>query len=73
MTGVLGFCGLLIVGLAAWNYSLSEDNDELREQHRRLTLEVNRLTERNERLIDDAAKLAAQVPKHDALGRFKKK
>lgn len=73
MIAALGFCGVVILGLAYWNYNLSADNDELVEQKRRLELEVERLSERNNRLLDDVAKLAAQIPKHDALGRFKKK
>lgn len=80
MIAALSLCGVTIVGLAYWNYSLSADNDELREQKRRLELEadrqeaeVRRLLERNKQLIEDVTKLAVQIPKHDAKGRFKKK
>jgi hypothetical protein len=73
MIAVLGVCGAVIVGFAFWNYRLSGKNDELLEQNRRLEVEVERLLERNERLLDDVTHLAAQVPKHDSLGRFKKK
>jgi hypothetical protein len=73
MIGALGFCGVAIVGFAFWNYQLSGKNDELREQNRRMAVEIVRLNQRNDRLLDDASKLAAQVPLHDAKGRFKKK
>lgn len=111
MIAALGFCGVVVVGFAYWTYRLFGENDELQEQNRRLSYEVERLTDRNEHLLDDVTKLAtqlqdyetlqeynnglrdsvdllnknlaaqidynktleAQVPKHDSLGRFKKK
>jgi len=80
MIAALGFCGLAIVGFAFWNYQLSGKNDELLEQRRRMELELDRqekevefLLERNRQLIENVTQLAAQVPRHDALGRFKKK
>jgi hypothetical protein len=73
MIAALGFCGVVIVGFAFWNYQLSGKNDEFREQNHRMAVEIVRLNQRNDRLLDDAAKLAAQVPPHDAKGRFKKK
>jgi hypothetical protein len=73
MIAAIGFCGVAIIGLAFWNYQLSGKNDEVLEQNRRMAIEIVRLNERNDQLLDDAAKLAAQVPLHDSKGRFKKK
>jgi hypothetical protein len=66
MIGALGFCGMVILGLAVWNFHLSLEGDELEEQNRRLTEEV-------ERLLDDVTKLAAESPRRDSQGRFRKK
>lgn len=66
MIGVLGFCGVVIIGLAAWNYNLSVENFELEEKCRRLTLE-------RERLLDDVTQLASEAPRRDEHGRFRKR
>ncbi len=73
MIAALGVCGFAIIGFAFWNYQLSGKNDDLLEQSRRMAIEIVRLSERNDQLLDDAAKLSSQVPLHDAKGRFKKK
>lgn len=70
MIAALGFCGAVIVGFAYWNYQLSGKNDELLEQNRRLTLEVERLEKRNEQLIDNVAKQASQLRDYEDLQEY---
>lgn len=70
---IAGISGLGCVALGIWNSSLSADNYYLRQSVHELSNDNQVYRLKVERLLDDVTKLAKQVPKHDAKGRFVKR
>jgi hypothetical protein len=67
------FLGVVVAGMVIWNVRLSGENEDLYFDDEQLESDNLTLSAKVEQLLDNVTTLAARVPKHDSLGRFKKK